>query len=100
MTAGYLPAPIKFATPVKGGKPFFVVGNDEMSTAWIEKNKSYLLKIGAQGFATNLANKDIFLRLSALASPLPLTAMPLDEFEKVLHFSVYPVLVTSEEIAQ
>jgi integrating conjugative element protein (TIGR03765 family) len=97
---GYLDKPQKLRQPVKGAQPFFVVGNDSFSRDWIEKNKRYLQKIGAQGLATNIANKNEFDALASLVKPLPLVAVPMDEIAVILNFNVYPVLVTGEEIAQ
>lgn len=97
---GYLNVPKKLREPVKGAQPFFVVGNDDFSRDWITKNKMYLLKIGAQGLVTNIDSKRLFLELKAFADPLPLVAVPVDEIAEILQFSVYPVLVTGEEIAQ
>ncbi len=97
---GYLDQPQKLRNPVKGVQPFFIISNDEFSRDWLEKNKHYLVKIGAQGLATNINNKSIFLELEKLAKPLPLVALPVDEIAQILTIEVYPVLVTGEEIAQ
>ena len=100
LRTGYLDQPQKLRNPVKGVQPFFIIGNDEFSRDWLEKNKHYLVKIGAQGLATNINNKSIFLELEKLAKPLPLVALPVDEIAQILAIQVYPVLVTGEEIAQ
>jgi integrating conjugative element protein (TIGR03765 family) len=100
LRAGYLSQPQKLREPVKGAQPFFIVSNDGFSRDWLVKNKAYLLKIGAQGLATNLDNKIEFTQLKNLAKPLPLVAVPVDEIANILSVSVYPVLITGEEIAK
>jgi len=97
---GYLDKSQALPNPVKGAKPFFIVGNDVFSRDWLEKNKAYLQKLGAQGLATNIDTQNTFKQLEVMARPLPLVAVPIDELVTVLHLSVYPVLVTGEEIAQ
>lgn len=97
---GYVNKPQALREPVKGVQPFFIIGNDDFSRDWLIKNKTYLQKIGAQGLATNIDSNSIFATLEQLAAPLPLVAVPVDEIATILHLSVYPVLVTGEEIAQ
>lgn len=97
---GYLKVSRKLQTPVKDAQPFFIVGNDAFSRDWMEQNKAYLLKIRAQGVVTNIESKTLFVALEAFATPLPLVAVPVDDIAELLQFSVYPVLITGEEIAQ
>jgi integrating conjugative element protein (TIGR03765 family) len=97
---GYINRPQALREPIKGVQPFFIIGNDDFSRDWLTKNKTYLQKIGAQGLATNIDSNSIFATLEQLAAPLPLVAVPVDEIATILHLSVYPVLVTGEEIAQ
>ena len=97
---GYVNKPQALREPVKGAQPFFIIGNDDFSRDWLTKNKTYLQKIGAQGLATNIDSNGIFATLEKLAAPLSLVAVPVDEIATILHLSVYPVLVTGEEIAQ
>ncbi|GGY79124.1 hypothetical protein GCM10011613_24900 [Cellvibrio zantedeschiae] len=97
---GYLDEPQKLSQPIKGAQPFFVISVDAFSRDWVEKNRKYLQKIGAQGLATNIASKSEFDSLASFVKPLPLVAVPMDEIAEILHFNVYPVLVTGEEVAQ
>jgi integrating conjugative element protein (TIGR03765 family) len=100
MRPGYLDQPQPLRTPQTGAQPFFMIGNDAFSRDWLDKNKAYLVKIGAQGLATNINSIAIFVELEKLADPLPLVAVPVDEIAETLNLQVYPVLVTGEEIAQ
>lgn len=100
MRAGVLATPKRFENKLLNRNPFFVVGNDEQSRDWIDANKSYLTKINAKGFVTNIASESEYRSLEAFAKPLTLSAIPLDELVQSLGLRVYPVLITSEEIAQ
>lgn len=97
---GYIDEPIPLQVPQPKAEPFFIVGNDEFSRDWIEKNKAYLLEIKAQGLATNIQSESVFKELKAWAHPLDIVAIPVDEIAQVLNINVYPVLITGEEIAQ
>lgn len=100
MRPGYIDEPIPLQVPQPKAKPFFIVGNDEFSRDWIEKNKEYLLEIRAQGLATNIESEAVLKDLQAWAHPLDVIAIPVDEIAEVLNINVYPVLITGEEIAQ
>lgn len=97
---GYIDQPQRLQKPVIAARPFFIIGSDPFSRDWLEKNKAYLNKIGAQGLATNINNREVFEEMELLAAPLSLIALPVDEIAEILQLSVYPVLVTGEEIAQ
>lgn len=97
---GYINEPIPLKVPQPKAQPFFIVGNDEFSRDWIEKNKDYLLEIKAQGLATNIQNESILMSLKSWAHPLDIVAIPVDEIAQILNIPVYPVLITGEEIAQ
>lgn len=100
MHPGVLTTPKRFENKLLNRNPFFVVGNDEQSRDWIDVNKSYLAKINAKGFVTNISSESEYRSLEAFAKPLTLSAIPLDELVQSLGLRVYPVLITNEEIAQ
>ncbi len=100
MRAGVLATPKRFEEKLLNRTPFFVVSNDEQSRNWIDANRSYLSKINAKGFVTNIASENEYRSLEEFAKPLILSAVPVDELVQSLGLKVYPILVTSEEIAQ
>jgi integrating conjugative element protein (TIGR03765 family) len=100
MRSGVLAATRRFENKLLNRNPIFVVGNDERSRDWISDNKSYLSKINARGFVTNITSENEYRSLQDFAKPLSLSAIPLDELAQSLELRVYPVLITSEEMAQ
>ena len=98
ITAGELDGPIAHKLPVV--QPFFILGDDDFSVSWAQKNKQYLLHSGAQGYATNLATEAAFKRLKAELAPLPLAPMTVDEIAQILHIPHYPVLITAQKADQ
>jgi len=90
------PVPLKSRTP----KPLFIIGPDELSLRWFERNKQYLLSIHAFGYATNVENQAQMNQLNARIAPLSAVPLPLDEPAKQLGIPVYPVLIIGSEIKQ
>lgn len=95
----------KLQAPIKHGKehidPFFILGADSTSRDWLMKNKAYLVKQGiTRGLLTNVPNGDAYRELSNIAKPLNLYVLNTDEIAEVFGVSVYPIVITHEEIQQ
>lgn len=95
---GVLQAPVRLAanTPT----PFFIVGFDELSLRWFERNKQYLLSLKAVGYATNIDSAQQMDQLNVRLTPLQAFPLPLDEAAEKLGIPVYPVLIIGNEIKQ
>ena len=68
----------------------FIVGADELSLRWFERNKQYLLSLGAAGYAVNIDSQAQLDQLNARLAPLIAAPLPLDEPAKQLGIPVYP----------
>lgn len=95
----------KLAAPIKHGKtginPFFVLGGDTASKEWVIKNKAYLEKVGiTRGLITNVPSGDAFREMANAAKPLNLYLLNTDEIAEIFGVSVYPIVITKEEIQQ
>ena len=95
---GVLNAPVRLqgTTPV----PLFILGADELSLRWFERNKQYLLSVRATGYAANIESQAQLNQLNARLTPLSAVPIPLDEPAKQLGIPVYPVLIIGNEIKQ
>lgn len=90
---------------VKHGKigviPFFVIGADEQSKGWVERNKQHLLDTGInRGLVTNVANTREYQRIVEAAKPLQLYALNADDVAEIFGVNVYPIVITRQEIQQ
>lgn len=95
---GVLQAPVRLAA--RTPKPLFIVGADELSLRWFERNKQYLLSVQATGYAVNIVSENQLLQLSNRLAPLQAVPLPLDEAAQKLGIPVYPVLIIGNEIKQ
>lgn len=100
LMSGVLAKPIKFTNKMLIKSPYFILSNDERSLDWYAENKDYLVLIKAKGLATNIDSELEFKKLAEVVSPLTLSAIPLNDLALSLGLSVYPILITNEEIAQ
>ena len=99
MSVGKLAAPIKHGK--QGINPFFVLGADTASKGWIIKNKAVLQEQGiVRGLLTNVPNGDAFREMSVAAKPLKLYVLNTDDIAEIFGVSVYPIVITKEEIQQ
>lgn len=99
MSLGNLGKPIVHGK--SGIQPFFIIGADEHSKAWIKRNKQYLIDQSiTRGLITDVPNAAAFQALVDAAAPLQLYALNTDEVAKVLGVHVYPIVINKEEISQ
>ena len=88
--------------PVKRpfARPFFLIGADPWSRRWLETHRAELLRIGAIGMLVQAETADDLRVIAELAGGLPIIPAPATDIAEALGLSHYPVLVSSQGIAQ
>jgi integrating conjugative element protein (TIGR03765 family) len=84
--------------PTGVSQPFFLVGCDAYSLAWIEKNRDRLRQLRAFGLVIEAPDAQAYRRLIALAEGLPIRPVAGDAIAKYLRIDKYPALVTADGI--
>lgn len=80
--------------------PFFIIGGDEQSRAWLRKNKDRLIRLQAIGFLVEAQNLEEFERVQEEAGDLFIGRMQSNGMVQGLGVNHYPVLVTKTSIEQ
>ena len=83
-----------------GLPPVFVVGDDEMSRAWLQQRGAELKRMGATGMVVDVRTEgalDSLRRLLPGTEMVPVRGGDLAQRLKLTH---YPVLITSDGLAQ
>ncbi|BCN39513.1 MULTISPECIES: integrating conjugative element protein [Comamonadaceae] len=83
-----------------GLRPFVVVGDDEVSQAWLHRHAASLRGRGAVGLVVNVETAQALARLRALAPGVPLAPATGDDLAERLGLRHYPVLITATGIEQ
>ena len=83
-----------------GLQPFFLVGDDAASHAWLRQNADALRERNAWGLVVNVETSQALAQLRALAPGLNLSPVSADELAERLGLRHYPVLVTATGIEQ
>ena len=83
-----------------GLQPFFLVGDDAASHAWLRQNADALRERNAWGLVVNVETSQALEQLRALAPGLNLSPVSADELAERLGLRHYPVLVTATGIEQ
>lgn len=83
-----------------GLRPFFLVGDDDVSHAWLRRQATLLRERGAAGLVVNVETADGLARLRALLPGVPLSPVAADDLAERLGVRHYPVLITSTGIEQ
>ncbi len=71
-----------------------------MSRKWLAKNRGELVRIGAVGMLVQAETVDDLRLVAELANGLPILPAPATDIAEALGLSHYPVLISSEGIAQ
>jgi len=83
-----------------GLSPFFLIGDDKPSRAWLHARGDTLRALGAVGLVVNIGSADALAALRRDAPGLTLVAASGDDIAVRLSLSHYPVLVTATGIDQ
>lgn len=83
-----------------GLSPFFLVGDDPKSRAWLQARIDSLRGLRAVGFVVNVNSADALLSLRQLAPGLTLAPASGDDLAQRLGLHHYPVLITATGIEQ
>ncbi|WP_458729661.1 integrating conjugative element protein [Pseudomonas brenneri] len=83
-----------------GLRPFVVVGDDEISQAWLQRHAASLRERGAVGLVVNAETAQALARLRELAPGVPLAPVAADDLSDRLGLRHYPALITSTGIEQ
>lgn len=85
---------------VPGLRPFFMVGDDELSIEWLSARAEALSAIGAVGMAVNVPTAQALARIRAAAPGLRILPTAGDDVAGRLRIEHYPVLITATSIEQ
>lgn len=88
------------AIAVPGITPFFLIGDDERSRAWLRQHAPVLRRLGAVGLVVNVASIEALAALRELAPDLMLVPASGDELAERFGLRHYPVLITATGIDQ
>ncbi|WP_122339483.1 integrating conjugative element protein [Pseudomonas caricapapayae] len=83
-----------------GLRPFFIVGDDDLSRAWLVSRKDALVAMGAVGMVVNVQTVNELQTLRQLGTGLTMLPTPGGDVAKRLALDHYPALVTSQSIEQ
>ncbi len=83
-----------------GLRPFVVVGDDEVSHAWLRREATALRERGAVGLVVSVETVQGLARLRALAPGVPLAPVAGDDLAERLGLRHYPALITATGIEQ
>jgi integrating conjugative element protein, PFL_4695 family len=80
--------------------PIFLVGADELSSAWLKQRASKLKELGAVGMAVNVPDMSALQAIRAIAPDLTIIPASGDDFNAHLGVTTYPVLITRTAMDQ
>ncbi|WP_225085927.1 integrating conjugative element protein [Pectobacterium colocasium] len=83
-----------------GLQPFFLVGDDEASSTWLQRQGASLRERGAVGLVVNVETEEGLVRLRTAVPGLQLAPVAADDLAERLGLRHYPVLITSTGIEQ
>ena len=83
-----------------GLSPFFLIGDDPRSRAWLQARIDSLRELRAVGFVVNVNSADALSSLRQLAPGLTLAPASGDDLAQRLGLHHYPVLITATGIEQ
>lgn len=77
-------------------RPLFLIGSDDFSKAWLEKNKTKLKDIGADGLLIQAQTTEDVATMLKLANGIKLVPASAESFAERLGLSHYPVLLSKQ----
>ncbi|MGH8386124.1 MULTISPECIES: integrating conjugative element protein [Pseudomonas] len=88
------------ALNMPGLQPFFLVGEDSQSLAWLHQRAAELQKMGAAGLAVEVANTEALARIRAAAPGITILPVNGNDIATRLQIEHYPVLITATSLEQ
>lgn len=85
---------------IPGLLPFFLVGDDPLSLAWLGQRLKALRDLGAVGLAVQVADAEALRRIRAAAPSLNIQPVSGDDLALRLRLQHYPVLITATAVEQ
>jgi integrating conjugative element protein (TIGR03765 family) len=83
-----------------GLAPFFLVGDDDRSRAWLQERGAALQRMQAVGLVVNVARPQALAALRRLVPELSLMPVSGDDLARRLGIHHYPLLITADGIEQ
>lgn len=80
--------------------PICVIGHDSLSIAWLNQKKDQLIEAAAMCFVVNVESAADFSQLQSIVPKLRMAPVSANWLNTLLKIQHYPVLITSEWIAQ
>ena len=95
------PGPITSrALNMPGLRPFFLVGEDPQSLAWLRQRAAELHEMGAAGLAVEVADTEALARIRAAAPDITILPVNGNDIASRLQIEHYPVLITATSLEQ
>ncbi|WNZ80865.1 integrating conjugative element protein [Pseudomonas sp. P105] len=88
------------ALNMPGLRPFFLVGEDPQSLAWLRQRAAELQKIGAAGLAVEVTDAEALARIRAAAPDITILPVNGNDIAARLEIEHYPVLITATSLEQ
>lgn len=88
------------ALNMPGLRPFFLVGGDPQSLAWLRQRAAELQKIGATGLAVEVTDAEALARIRAAAPSITILPVNGNDIATRLQIEHYPVLITATSLEQ
>jgi integrating conjugative element protein (TIGR03765 family) len=88
------------ALNMPGLRPFFLVGEDTHSLAWLRQRATELQEIGAAGLAVEVTDTEALARIRAAAPGITILPVNGNDIATRLQIEHYPVLITATSLDQ
>ncbi|WP_454838161.1 MULTISPECIES: integrating conjugative element protein [Pseudomonas] len=88
------------ALTMPGLRPFFLVGEDPQSLAWLRQRAAELQEIGAAGLAVEVADIEALAQIRAAAPGITILPVNGNDIATRLQIEHYPVLITATSLEQ
>lgn len=88
------------ALNMPGLRPFFLIGEDPQSLAWLRQRAAELQEMGAAGLAVEVADNEALARIRAAAPGITILPVNGNDIATRLQIEHYPVLITATSLEQ
>ncbi|NWF07121.1 MULTISPECIES: integrating conjugative element protein [Pseudomonas] len=88
------------ALNMPGLRPFFLVGEDTHSLAWLRQRAPELQEMGAAGLAVEVTDTEALARIRAAAPGITILPINGNDIATRLQIEHYPVLITATSLEQ